>query len=479
MSNLVDNLSELKIKEIGNDVLIERFDNIYQLSKKDINKFKLLLRKGVYPYEYMDSWKRFNETELPSKDKFYSTLNLEDILDDDYTHAINVWKIFNISNLGEYHDLHVQLDTTLLADIFENFRDKHIETDKLDPAYFLTSPGLSWWAYLKKAGVILELLADENMFLTYEQGICGGICNKVHSYVEVNNKYMKNYDRNKESSFLMYVDANNLYGWAMSKKSPVDGFKYVDDLSMFTEDFIKNYDEKGDVDYLLVVDIEYPKTLRMLHSDLPFLPDKMKVNKVNKLVCNVTDKENYSIHIVALRQALNHGLKLIRVHSVISFRQEAWLKPYIDLNTELRMQKNEFGKDFYKLKLNSIYGKTVRNNRKHRDIKLVTAEYKRKNLASEPNYHSTKCISKHLLVMELKKIEVRMNKPIYLGQAVLDLSKTLMFEFWYDYLKPMYGDKIRLCYTDTDSFIMDIKTDDFYKDISADVDKWFDTSNFN
>ena len=214
----------------------------------------------------------------------------------------------------------------------------------------------------------------------------------------------------------------------------------------------------------------------MLHSDLPFLPDRMKVNKVKKLVCNVTDKENYSIHIVALKQALNHGLKLLRVHSVISFRQEAWLKPYIDLNTELRKNaKNEFEKDFYKLKINSIYGKTVKNDRKHRDIKLVTAEYKGNKLASEPNYHSIKCISKHLLVMEMKKIEVKINKPIYLGQAVLDL----MFEFWYDYLKPMYGDKIRLCYTDTDSFIMYIKTDDFYKDISADVDKWFDTSNFD
>ena len=158
----------------------------------------------------------------------------------------------------------------------------------------------------------------------------------------------------------MYVDANNLYGWAISKKLPVDGFKWVDDLSidLFTEDFIKSYDEEGDVGYLLVVDIEYPKTLRMLHSDLPFLPDRMKVNKVKKLVCYVTDKENYSIHIFALKQALNHGLKLIRVHSVISFRQEAWLKPYIDSNTELRKNaKNEFEKDFYKLKINSIYGK--------------------------------------------------------------------------------------------------------------------------
>ena len=157
----------------------------------------------------------------------------------------------------------------------------------------------------------------------------------------------------------------------MNKKLPVDEFKWVGDLSMFTEDFIKNYDEEADASYLLFVDIEYPKTLHMLHSDLPFLPEKIKINKCHKLVCNVTDKENYSIHIVALKQALNHGLKLIRV----SFRQEAWLKPYIDLNTELRENaKNEFEKDFYKLNVNSIYGKTVQNDRKHRDIKLVTTE---------------------------------------------------------------------------------------------------------
>ena len=188
--------------------MIKRLYNTCQLSDNDINKFKLLLRKGVYPYEYMDSWKRFNETELPLKGKFFSTLNLEDISDDDYAHAINVWNTFNINNLGEYHDLYVKLDTALLGDIFENFTDKHIETDQLDPAYFLTTPGLSWWARLKKTGVKLELLTDENMFLAYEQGIRSGIRNKVHSYAEAINKYMKNHDKNKESSFLMYVDAN-------------------------------------------------------------------------------------------------------------------------------------------------------------------------------------------------------------------------------------------------------------------------------
>ena len=164
LSNLEDNLSELKTNKIDNDVLIKRFYNTYQLSDNDICKFKLLLTKGVCSYEYMDSRKRFNETELPSKDKFYSTLNLEDISDDDYVHAINVLNIFNISNLGEYHDLYVKLDTALLADVFENFRDKHIEIDKLDPAYFLTTPGLSWWACLKKAGVKLELLLMEICF---------------------------------------------------------------------------------------------------------------------------------------------------------------------------------------------------------------------------------------------------------------------------------------------------------------------------
>ena len=153
---------------------------------------------------------------------------------------------------------------------------------------------------------------------------------------------------------------------------------------------------------------------------------------------SVTDKENYSILIFAIKQALNHGLKLIRVHSAIRFRQEAWLKPYIDLNTELwKNAKNEFEKDFYKLKINTVYGKTVQSDINHRDVRLVTTEAKRNKLASEPSLVSTKCISKDLLIMEMKKTEVQINKPTYLGQAVLDISKTLMFEFWYDYLKCM------------------------------------------
>ena len=168
------------------------------------------------------------------------------------------------------------------------------------------------------------------------------------------------------------------------------------------------------------------------------------------------------------------------MHAVISFTQDAWLKPYIDMNTQLRMKAaNDFEKDFYKLCNNRVYGKTMENVRKHRDIQLVTTNKKRSILASEPNYHSTKYISEDLLIMEMKKREVYMNKLIYLGQVILDLSKILMYEFWYDYLKPKYGKNIKLCYMDTDSFAMRIKTDDFDKDVSNDIDKWFDTSNYD
>ena len=223
-----------------------------------------------------------------------------------------------------------------------------------------------------------------------------------------------------------------------------------------------NYDENSDKGYILKVDVEYPENICMLHSDLVFLPQRMKISKCTKLVCTTQNKENYVIHIRALKQALNHGLKLTKVHRIIQFDQEAWLKPYIDMNTDLRKDaKNDFEKDFFKLMNNSVFGKTMENVRNHRDIKLVTSEKRSSILASEPNYHSTKYISEDLLLMEMRKVEVKMNKPIYLGQAILDISKTFMYEFWYDYIKPKYGDKARLCYMDTDSFVIYVKTEDF------------------
>ena len=215
---------------------------------------------------------------------------------------------------------------------------------------------------------------------------------------------MKNYGKDIISSYLMYLNSNNLYGWAMSQKLPVNGFKWAKKLSKFNETFIRNYDENRDQGYFLEVDVEYPKELFDLHKDLPFLPESKKVNKVEKFICSIEDKEKYVMHIRVLKQALNHGLVLKKVHRVIQFNQEDWLKPYIDMNTKLRKEaKNDFQKDFFKLMNNSAFGKTMGNVRKNRDIKLVTTDEKINKLILEPNYHTTKRFSENLLATAIKK----------------------------------------------------------------------------
>ena len=402
--------------------------------------------------------------------------NIDDIY---YRHGNNVFKRFKLKNLGEYHDLYVQSDTLLLADVFENFRNMCIKVYELDPAHFLSLPGLAWQACLKKTNVKSELLTDYDMLLMVEEGIRGGICHSIHRYAKANNKYMKNYDKNKESSYIQYLDGNNLYGWAMSQKLPVNGFIWIKNVAEINEKFIKNYDEESDKGYSFEVDVNYPKRLHDLQSDLPFLPKRMKIDKCKKLVCNLRNKKKYVVHIRSLKQALNYGLKLEKVHRIIEFNQESWLKPYIDMNTELRkIVKKDFEKDFFKLMKSAVFGKTMENVRKHRDIKLVTTDKKRSKLVSEPYYDTMNYISEVLSIIEMKITKVKMNKPIYLGLPILEISKLLMCEFWYDYIKPKYGDNVKLCYMDTDSFIMYIKTEDFYKDIAGDVEKRFDISNY-
>ena len=280
-----------------NKELIERFANIYEFCNGDLNKFILLLKKGVYPYEYMDNWDRFDETSLPDKESFYSSLNMENIDDINYRHGNNVFKKFKLKNVGEYHDLYVQSDTLLLADVFENFRNMCIKVYELDPAHFFSLPGLAWQACLKKTNVTLELLTDYDMLLMVEEGTRGGICHSKHRHAKANNKYMKNYDKNKESSYIQYLDANNLHGWAMSQKLPVNGFKWGKDTSKTDEKFIKNYDEDNDKGYILEVDVEYPKELHDLHSYLPFLHKIMKIDKCKKPVCNLRNKKKYVVHI--------------------------------------------------------------------------------------------------------------------------------------------------------------------------------------
>ena len=466
-------------KKEFNKKLIERFSNVYEFCDYDINKFMILLRKGVYPYEYMDEWNKFDEKELPSKGSFYSSLTMEDISDTDYKHANNVFKKFNLNNLGEYHDLYVRSDTLLLADVFENFRNACMKNYELDPAHFISLPGLAWQACLKKTDVELELLTDYDMLLMIEEGIRGGICHAIQRYANTNNKYMRDYDKNKESSYIQYLDANNLYGKAMMEKLPVRGFRWMTDISRMDKEFVRSYDKNDIKGYILEVHVDYPSELQNLHSNFPFLAESMVINNTKKLVCNLQDKKNYVVHINVLKQALDHGLKLRKVHRVIEFDQEAWLKKYINFNTELRKNSlNDFEKDFFKLINNAVFGKTMENVRKHRDIKLVKTDHRRNKLVSEPNYHTMKLINDNLAIIEMRKVKVKMNKPIYPGLSIFEISKITMYEFWYDYVKSKYGNRARLCYMDTDSFVINIKTKDFYKDIAENIKERFYTSSY-
>ena len=269
-------------KEINKE-LVERFANTYKFCNNDINKFIMLLRKGAYPYEYMDGWDKFNEKIIPSKELFYSNLTLENISEVDYMHANNVFKTFEVKNLGEYHDLYVRSDTLLVADVFENCRQSCLKNYELDPAHFVSLPGLAWQACLKKTNVELRI-TDYDMFLMVEEGIRGRICHAMQRYAKANNKCMKDYDKKKKSSYIQYLDANNLYGKAMTEKLPVKGFRCMDDISKIDEDFVKDYNKNDNKGYILDVDVDFPNKLQNLHSDLPFLPERMVINNTKKFI---------------------------------------------------------------------------------------------------------------------------------------------------------------------------------------------------
>ena len=457
-----------KLKERGKTLEEEKLS---EEEKKELGeKLDLLSKKGVYPYDFMDNINKFQETNLPPKEKFYSKLNDEHITQQDFEHAQKVWKTFKCKNMGVYHDLYLKTDVLLLADVFEEFRNVCLENYELDPAWYFTSPGLAWDASLKKTEVKLELLTDIEMLQMIEKGTRGGVSMISNRFGKANNKYMKDFNPEKPSTFIPYLDANNLYGWAMCEPLPVGGFEWVDE---------KEFNDWRNFPCILEVDLDYPKELHDLHNDLPLAPERIIVNNVEKLIPTLNKKEKYVIHHRNLKQYLQMGLKLKKIHRIIKFKEEAWLKPYIELNTKLRANgMNDFEKDFFKLMNNSVFGKTMENIRKRVDIKLVNNRFSALRFAAKPNFESCTIFDENLIAIHMKRVKLLFDKPIYCGMSILDISKTLIFDFHYDYIKPKYQEKAKLLFTDTDSLCYEMETDDFFQDISADVKEKFDTSNF-
>ncbi|XP_048583266.1 uncharacterized protein LOC116615318 [Nematostella vectensis] len=444
--------------------------NIAEAKKYFGGTVDMMLRKGVFPYDWFDDIGKLDATQLPPKEAFYFRLNDTDISEEDYQHAREVWEAFEMKTMRDYHDLYLESDVLLLADVFDSFRNVCLGNYGLDPAWYYTAPGLAWDAALKITKARLELLTDYDMLLMIERGVRGGVSMVSTRYGKANNPYMGEYDLNLPTKYITYLDANNLYGWAMSKPLPTHGFRWMTDRE------IAGWEDRP---CILEVDLEYPHHLHVLHNDYPLAPESVKVDNVEKLIPNLNDKTKYVVHHETLRLYISLGLKVTKIHRGITFEESAWLKPYIDLNTGLRVRAtNDFEKDFFKLMNNSVFGKTMENIRNRVDIRLVTNESQARKLISKPNYQHRTIFCESLAAIHMKKTKLVFDKPVYLGMSILDLSKTLMYDFHFNYIKQKYGEKARLLFTDTDSLMYEIETGDFYEDISPDVKSVFDTSNY-
>ena len=471
-----------------------------------MNKINLLKEKGIYPYEWFDDLNKFHHEGLPNIDGFYSSLNNEKIKDSDYKKAEKVYKDFNCKDFGDYHSLYLKTDILILADVFEKFRKMCLSEYRLDPLNYVSLPSFAWDCMLLKTGVELDLLHEQEMYEFFEKSIRGGISTIGGlRRATANNKYMKNYDKEKVSSFISYIDCNNLYGAVMSQKLPQSGFKWIDENNLNME-YLRDLKKKG-YGFTIECDILCPKEIHDKVNDYPLLAEniivknemlsdyqldlkkkfygvenkkgevKITEEKVKKLVPNLMHKKNYVVHSDTLEYALKTGYILEKIHKGVSYKESEWLEKYIKHNSDKRKEcTNDFDKDFYKLMNNAVYGMTMMNVRKFGDCELVSNIQKFKKAVRSNRLKNVKIFNEDLVLINKYKKKVTLNRPMYVGFAVLELSKLLMQKFWYDYLKVKYGEKVRLCMTDTDSFIIYVETEDLYKDM-YDNREHYDLSN--
>ena len=494
-----------------------KFKHLSDIEREKI--FQLFRQKGIFPYDYVTSYNIMNETHLPCKDKFYSKLKQEGISYKEYYRAKLVWRLTGCKTFGDYCDNYMEIDVYLLADCLENYRNIIYDKNEIDAFHSYSAPGLSWQIGLKQCGEAfekehpgeefsLELLTDYDMLLMIESGIRGGFSGTLGKrYAKANNKYLHDYDPKIPSSYLQYLDANNLYGDGMKQKLPYSDFKW-----MTTNEYMDLFERKnnGDpeaIDYfkthgrIYKVDLTYTDECKLKTWKFPLAPEKKsilpedlnewqkkflstdadgkpKASKIKKLIVDLKDKKEYVVHERNLMFYTDMGMKVTKVHSIISFREEAWLEPYIDYNTKLRTEsKTDFEKNIWKLMNNAFYGKTCENIRNRVDVKFVSSKDQATKLQTNPFYkRGTIFIEDKLIAIQLGIKKVKFDKPIYTGFAILELSKLHMYKSFYEVILVKWPDAIIIGF-DTDSFFLYIPTDDLYKDL-LDMKDIFDTSDY-
>ena len=467
----------------------------------DNARFDLLTRKGIYPYEYVDGRDKFSEMQLPAKEEFYSSLRDSGVSDEEYAHAHKVWKTFDLETLQQYHDLYLLTDVLLLSDVFENFRGLTKKYYDLDALHYYTLPGLSFDACLRSTRVRLELLTKPDELLFIERGIRGGVSYICNRYADTNCPSSPDYSPWEENRYIVYLDANNLYGLAQSQPLPISDFAFLSDAEMKTLN-IMSVNDDADFGYILEVDLDYPNALHDAHNDYPLAAEHLTVTEdmisdrqrrmlikfdlkppgsgkgVKKLIPNLLPKSRYIVHYRNLKFYIEQGMILTKVHKVLRFRQKDWLSPYVEFNTKRRQEsKNAFEKAFFKLMINSLFGKLMEQLRQRIDCRIVTDAAQARRLSAKPTFQSFKIVSEDVVIVKMRKTSVYWDKPIYCGLTVLDLSKLHMYDFHYSFMKRLYGERASLLFTDTDSLCYVIRTEDFYSDMLRHSDR-FDTSDY-
>ncbi len=462
--------------------------------------FKLILRKGVFPYDYFTSLDILKRKEPLERKHFYSKLYDEHISPEDYEFYLEIRKELNLDTFEKHYQLYLKLDTLLLADVCKSFKNTCLETYQLDPFWYVSAPSLAWQAALKMTKVELDHLEDVDMYNFLKEGIKGGVSYVAKKYSKANNNKIPDFSPEHPSVFIDYLDANNLYGYSMMQNLPVGGFKWVKPNKRL-------YPRSDKFGYIYEADLEYPSNLHDKHNDLPLAPEKVIINNQTKLIPHFNDRKNYVVDGENLKFYVEHGMKITDIHRVLRYKKEAWLKPYIDLNTKLRAEsKFEFHKDFFKLMNNSVYGQTLMDVTRFSNFELVTTKKRYDWLNRKPHLiknepwvfpcthcnesttnikdgltnESFKVESKDctcLVRLEKIKLRVILDRPIYVGFKILELSKHLMYLFWYDVLKKHYGDRIKLLATDTDSFIIEIHCKNIDEEMSR-FKSYFDFSNY-
>ena len=497
------NFLNASLDELVKNLPPEAFVHTERLALSLDIPLKMLTRKGVFPYSYMDSPDRLAEMSLPPLECFYNGLKLEACKLEDYEFAQEMWMVGRCKTLWDFQEIYLRTDVALLADVVQSFRSATIAEYGVDPLHCWSLPGVSWQSLLKSTRVELDLITDPDMYIAFETGRRGGLCQVSHRLLEANNPTVEGYDSTKDTVYLRYDDRNNLYGEAMCQGLPIGGYQW-NDPSEWTLERISSLPPDGDLGAVFLVDLHYPEALHDLHAALPLCPEPYTVKFCElsdfqkqlagtyvpqaKLVANLHDKKEYWIHYRMLQFALQHGLQLVRIHKVITFRQEAWMKSYIDKNTAKRkLAKNEFQKSLPKLMNNSVFGKTMEDTRKHRDISILrpgTLQHER--FIREPSYKGRRLIGSNMVIGERSKGTLMLDKPISVGFTVLELSKVFMYDFLIEKLSPaveVLGGKVQVAYMDTDSFIYAVSLPpgqllpaDFFRGNSPDA--LFDTSNY-